>query len=269
MNYIYCYNNKINNHKYVGQTNNLKVRYSAHKSQAYNLNSKDYNCLFHQKIREYGLDNFDFYVLEQIDNQDQDYIDYREQFWIEELKSWCRYGTGYNQTTGGNSFRRTISIDDDSILEIKKLLKNTNISFQDIAIQFNTYRECISRINTGRYAFSEKEMYPIRVTREWKQIPQNIKEEIAELLINTKITYKEIAKKYSISEHTINKINLGQSNLKGDYLYPLRKANQHLTKEQEDKIFEMLSNNIKIKDIALEVGVHSSTVSKRKKKYNF
>ena len=27
MHYIYCYRNKINGHKYVGQTNNLGVRY--------------------------------------------------------------------------------------------------------------------------------------------------------------------------------------------------------------------------------------------------
>ena len=66
MNFIYCYENKLNHHKYVGQTNNLKVRYSAHKSQAFNPNSKDYNCLFHKKIRQYGLENFDFYCLEEI-----------------------------------------------------------------------------------------------------------------------------------------------------------------------------------------------------------
>ena len=84
MNYIYCYENKINHHRYIGQTNNLKVRYAAHKSQAYNPNSKDYNSLFHQKIRQYGLDNFNFYTLEEIDNNDSDYIDFREQFWIKE-----------------------------------------------------------------------------------------------------------------------------------------------------------------------------------------
>ena len=74
MHYIYCYENKINHHKYVGQTNNLKVRYSAHESQSGNPNSKDYNCLFHKKIREYGLSNFDFYVLEEIDSDDGDYV---------------------------------------------------------------------------------------------------------------------------------------------------------------------------------------------------
>ena len=98
MNYIYCFENKINGHKYIGQTNDLKVRYNAHKSQAYNSNSKDYDCLFHKKIREYGLENFDFYVLEEIDDsKDEDYIDFAESFWIDKLKSWCRYGKGYNQ----------------------------------------------------------------------------------------------------------------------------------------------------------------------------
>ena len=269
MNYIYCYRNKINDHKYIGQTNNLSVRYSAHKSQAYNPNSKDYNCLFHKKIREYGLENFEFYVLEEIEDKDSDYVDYREQFWIEEFKTWCRYNTGYNQTTGGRQFKKAIALDEDSIVKIKELLKTTDSTLQDIANQFNTYRECISRINTGRYSFSSDEIYPLRVTRDWKQVPQEVKEEIAGLLINTKITYKEIAQKYSISEHLINLINTGKSNLEGNYSYPLRKANQHLTKEQEDKILKMLKENKSITEIALEVGVNRSTVSRRKKKYKF
>lgn len=268
MNYIYCYKNKKNDHKYIGQTNNLKVRYSAHKNQSYNPNSKDYNSLFHQKIREYGLENFDFYVLEEINNENSDYIDYREQFWIEELNTWCRNRNGYNQTTGGHQFKRSIQLDNNSIIEIKYLLKNTEISFQELAEKFNTYRECISRINNGRYSFEEIENYPLRVTRDWKQIPQDIKKEIAELLINTKITYKEIAYKYSISEHSINKINLGQSNLEGNYTYPLRKANQHLTDEQEKQVYEMLKNNEKIIDIANKLGISRDTVSRRKKKYN-
>lgn len=269
MNYIYCYKNKINDHKYIGQTNNLSVRYSAHKSQAYNPNSKDYNCLFHKKIREYGLENFEFYVLEEIEDKDSDYVDYREQFWIEEFKTWCRYNTGYNQTTGGRQFKKAIALDEDSIVKIKELLKTTDSTLQDIANQFNTYRECISRINTGRYSFSSDEIYPLRVTRDWKQVPQEVKEEIADLLINTKITCKEIAQKYSISEHLISLINTGNSNLEGNYSYPLRKANQHLTKEQEDKILKMLKENKSITEIALEVGVNRSTVSRRKKKYKF
>ena len=269
INYIYCYENKINGHKYIGQTNNIKVRYSAHKSQAFNPNSKDYNCLFHKKIREYGLQNFDFYVLEEIIDKDDDYVDYREQFWIEKEQSWCRNGNGYNENSGGSQFKRNISITDEEIAEIKTLLKTTELSFQDIATKYNTYRECIARINNGRYGYDNNENYPIRVTRDWKQIPQSVKEEIADLLKNTKIPYKEIAKKYQISEHSINKINLGQSNLQGDYTYPLRKANQHLSKEQEQQIYDYLQEGKMIKEIATLVGVSKDTVSRRKKKYGF
>ena len=230
MHYIYCYRNKINGHKYIGQTNNLGVRYSAHKSQAYNPNSKDYNCLFHQKIREYGLDNFDFYTLEEIDCEDSDCNDYREQVWIQEEKSWCRKGKGYNQNSGGKQFKKNLSISDEQIVEIKSLLKNTNIPFTEIADKFSTYRECIARINTGRYAFDPLEAYPIRITREWREITQDIKVDIANALLNTKMTQKDIAKKYGVSVHLVANVNQGNSNLKGDYHYPLRKLRADATR---------------------------------------
>lgn len=222
MHYIYCFKNKINGHKYVGQTNNLGVRYSAHKSQAFNPNSKDYNCLFHQKIREYGLENFEFYVLEEIDSNDSDFIDYREQFWIQEENSWCRGGQGYNQTSGGTQYKKSLSISDETIVAIKHLLKTTDISFNEIATRFNTYRECIARINTGKYAFDVNEAYPLRMTREWHQIQNDVKIDIANALLNTKMTQKDIAKKYQVSVHLVANINQGNSNLQGDYVYPLR-----------------------------------------------
>ena len=51
MNYIYCYTNKINGHKYVGKTNNLERRKREHRSNANNPLSKEYNYLFHRKLR--------------------------------------------------------------------------------------------------------------------------------------------------------------------------------------------------------------------------
>ena len=230
MHYIYCYKNKINGHKYIGQTNNLKVRYSAHKSQAYNPNSKDYNCLFHQKIREYGLENFEFYVLEEIDKEDNEYVNEREQYWIQKENSLCRYGQGYNQNTGGVQYKKSLSLNDEDILQIKNLLKTTNISFTEIAEKFYTYRECIARINTGIYAFDNNENYPLRVTREWKEVAQDIKVKIADELINSNISQKELAKKYGVSTHLIANINQGNSNLQGNYTYPLRKLRKDATR---------------------------------------
>lgn len=269
MNYIYCYENKINHHKYIGQTNNLKVRYSAHKSQSFNPNSKDYFCLFHKKIREYGLENFDFYVLEEIVDKDQDYVDFRERFWIEQLKTWCRYGQGYNENSGGQRYKKSLPLTDEEGLEIKRLLKETETSITDIAKQYNTYRDCISYINKGIYFYDENEFYPLRVTRNWREVPQEIKEQIALEILNSKTALKDIAKKYLISEHLINQINNGESNLKGEYNYPLRKTNKKLTQSQEDFIYQKLCEGAKCCDIANDLGVSRGTIEKRKKKYGF
>ncbi len=73
---IYCLTNKINNKKYVGQTNNLKRRMNEHKSTSFNPKSCSYNDLIHKKIREYGWDNFSIEVLE--DNIPPELINIRE-----------------------------------------------------------------------------------------------------------------------------------------------------------------------------------------------
>lgn len=49
MYYIYCYINKINNHKYVGQTNNYERRIREHRSCAFNKKASSYNDLIHKK----------------------------------------------------------------------------------------------------------------------------------------------------------------------------------------------------------------------------
>lgn len=267
MNFIYCYENKLNHHKYVGQTTNLKVRYSAHKSQAFNPNSKDYNCLFHKKIRQYGLENFDFYCLEEINSNDQEYIDSRESYWIKLLNSWCRYGEGYNETTGGKQFKKNLSISDEQLEEIKSLIKNSDLEFAKIAEKFNIYRDFISRINIGRYGFNEKETYPLRVTRDWREVPQEVKLQIAREILETSIPLQEIANRYKVSKHLVQQINSGESNLESDLVFPLRKTNKRLTSEQEDIILQGIINNEKTRVISEKAGVSMSAVQIRRKKY--
>lgn len=80
MYYIYCYENKINDHNYVGQTNNYNRRINEHRSCAFNKNASSYNDLIHKKIRQYGEDNFNIYLLEQGTSNDQNYINSREQY---------------------------------------------------------------------------------------------------------------------------------------------------------------------------------------------
>jgi len=49
--YIY----KIKNVNYIGSTNDIKRRCWGHKSSCWNENSKDYNCLVYQYIREKNI----------------------------------------------------------------------------------------------------------------------------------------------------------------------------------------------------------------------
>lgn len=63
MGIIYCYTNKINGKKYIGQTINPQLRYNAHKSNYKNPNHKEYNSLIHKAFRKYGFDNFIYEVL--------------------------------------------------------------------------------------------------------------------------------------------------------------------------------------------------------------
>ena len=267
MNFIYCYENKINHHKYVGQTNNLAVRYSAHESASWNPNSKDYNCLFHKKIRQYGLNNFTFYCLEEIDSNDQEYIDSRESFWIKELNSWCSYGEGYKENTGEKKIKKNLSLSDEEINKIKDLIKTTDLEFTKIANMFNTYRDFVSRVNLGRYSFDPNEDYPLRITRSWREVPQEIKMRIAQEILSSNARFEDIAKKYQVSRHLVQQINSGESNLVCDLIFPLRKTNKRLTKEQEDIVKQGLLNGEKTKVIAERAGVSKDVVQRRREKY--
>ena len=86
MYYIYCYTNKINNHKYVGQTNNFARRVRQHRSASFNQKASSYNDLFHKKMREYGEENFTVEVLEKGYKDNYEYVNERQQYWIEQMQ---------------------------------------------------------------------------------------------------------------------------------------------------------------------------------------
>ena len=65
-NCIYCYTNKVNGKKYVGQAVDFERRHKQHINQAYNENQKyDYNVPFHRAIRRHGIENFEIEILKE------------------------------------------------------------------------------------------------------------------------------------------------------------------------------------------------------------
>lgn len=97
---IYKYQNKLNGHIYIGKSVDIKRRQYGHKSSAYNKKSNDYNSQFHQAIRKYGLENFDFEIVAELspDEYTPELLNELEKFFI---KYYNSYKNGYNASEGG------------------------------------------------------------------------------------------------------------------------------------------------------------------------
>ena len=99
-NCIYCYTNKVNGKKYVGQAVDFNRRFYTHLNSSYNENRRTYNVPFHCAIRKYGIENFEIEILEE--NLKEEELGYYEQYYIYELNTLCKNGKGYNIALGGN-----------------------------------------------------------------------------------------------------------------------------------------------------------------------
>lgn len=111
---IYVIKNLINNKQYVGQTVDVEKRWKEHK-----LNAKrgtDTTIYLYNAMKEYGIDNFEFRVIEE--NIRLDEINDKEEYWIKELDTLRP--NGYNLTLGGEGTKGYIMSDDTKHLISKK-----------------------------------------------------------------------------------------------------------------------------------------------------
>lgn len=234
MNYIYCYTNLNNQHKYVGQTNNLKRRIREHRSCAFNPKASSYNDLIHQKIREYGEDGFRVDILEVLYTDNQEEVDERERYWINKLNTFRGNGQGYNSDFGGGRKNSSI-LSQAEIQEIKTAIKD-GTSFYDIEKKYNISPAFISSINHGVYFFDDKETYPL--FKYYKDDEEY--DELIDLLLNSPLSLADIAKQLGIGYSTVKKINAGTLR-KGLYpTYPIRAKTAN--ELRADKIKDLLLN---------------------------
>lgn len=88
--YIYKATNKINGKSYIGQTTNYKNRIWQHR-RCYEKE----DCKFHDAIKEFGFDNFEWEVIETCERKEE--ADNLERKYIELFDS---YRNGYNENKG-------------------------------------------------------------------------------------------------------------------------------------------------------------------------
>ena len=86
---IYKVTNKINGKVYIGQSVDIGRRWREH------MTAKD-DIYFHKAIQKYGVENFEWEVIEQCKKKD---LDEKEIYWIEYYDS---FNKGYNRTKGGD-----------------------------------------------------------------------------------------------------------------------------------------------------------------------
>ena len=222
--YIYCYVNKINGKKYIGQTNNLERRKKQHIQDSIHCfqgHEISYELPFHRAIRKYGIDNFEYSILEVIDTEDWDEVNKLESKYIK--KENTIVPNGYNLQCNGmaNQGKNKSCLSNDQIQEIIKALKNGEY-IPNIAEKYQLSRSYISDINNGRCLRQENEKYPLQQNR----ITNDEYLQIIDLLKNTKYSIREIARYTNRNRDTIEKINKGyqkiiQALYKGDF--PIRK----------------------------------------------
>lgn len=99
MGLIYLAKNKTNGHMYIGKTSHsLEIRKQGH---LYDATVRGRNTIFCNAIRKYGIDGFDWFVLE--DNILEEELNNKEKYYIAKYNTYLDK-QHYNMTEGGDGF---------------------------------------------------------------------------------------------------------------------------------------------------------------------
>lgn len=256
--HIYKITNKINGKIYIGQSINPKNRFNAHmkKQSSSKSISKD--------VDKYGSDNF---LLEIIEENVKDFKE-SEKYWIKYYKD-NGYDM-YNVTKGGEepptfygeSHPHSI-YSDKQLLEVIRLLKETNYNAIKIGYITNTNRDFVNKINVGKRPI-DGVIYPIRTESHFDKIAKLIINDLK----NTNIRQREIAKKYGVARSMVTMINIGENRHDANLEYPIRKERvTSITQEEKCEIIYKLKNGMPRTD-AIEKYGHSGFINKINSKIN-
>lgn len=260
---IYKYTNLINGKVYIGQTKQaLEQRDYKHLSQ---LNDNTY---FHRALVKYGRENFSLEIIE--DNIPLKKLDEKEKYYIDYFDSYYVTGKGYNLTQGGQwgSSHQKLTLSDAK--EIKNLiLCNKNLTFQKIADKFGVTIYAISDINRGKTFYDKNLTYPLRPAPTKSIIDEDKLSLILDMILNTNMSYKEIALATDVNEYTVGEISRGTSSwCPPDLTYPLRKpvqSNTYQNKINQEQVkeicYKLCFTNIPIEEISKEYNIAKNTVS--------
>lgn len=117
MGYIYKITNQVNGKMYIGKTEYLDPlkRWKRH-LEDYKKQKIGHRPLYYA-MRKYGIENFEFQVIDQTDNSDV--LCELEQHYIKEYRTYINFedSNGYNATLGGDG-KSYIKLDEEAVIKI-------------------------------------------------------------------------------------------------------------------------------------------------------
>lgn len=153
---IYKITNTVNEKCYIGQSIDIKKRWAKHKREAFAASCKHYHYPLYQDIREYGIENFEFEVLEECDAVK---LNNRESYYIKQYDS---LNNGYNQTEGGGGQLHYNELTEDVVLTIIQELKTSCLKNPEIGKKLGVSENLVQDINLGNLYRKNNEQYPLR-----------------------------------------------------------------------------------------------------------
>ena len=265
---IYIIKNTVNDKVYIGQSKDAANRWKFHKTAANTGHYKGRNVLY-RAMRDIGIDKFYYEILEkQIPNYNE-----REIYWIDKYNSIAP--NGYNILPGGEQYPNLSGIknsgaavqDQETLDAIIFDLRHSNDRLTELALKYNVPINTIHCINSGATYFNQDIEYPIRKKKIPVKLTDNNVSEIIGLLLGRSLSIMDIAKKYSVSEETINCINVGQThkNVCANIKRPFRKGSspkpRALTNQQVDEIIDLLlHSSLSYREIGRRFGVEHSII---------
>ena len=216
MGIIYCYTNKINGKKYVGQTINPEQRYNAHKSNYQNRNHTEYNSLIHKACRKYGFNNFTYEVLVKgID--DINVLNELEIYYIKKFN--CQTPNGYNVEAGGKNCAKPKTLEhrkkeiwgqakltEEEVIELRKAYRDKKSPTEIYNKKYKNRLHYNSFLNIWvgkRYGLIMPEVF--QNGRHTKLTAETVKQ-IRKDREQTNLSYDKLAEKYGVSKGTISDI---------------------------------------------------------------
>lgn len=162
---VYKITNTITNECYIGASKNIQNRKYDHRTNYLNPNRKDYNTLIYQAMRKYGIENFNFEILEKCDISE---LNDKERYYVK------IYSPSYNITPGGKGGHVNKP---DKLNEIIEDLKENELTMKEISKKYGYCFDTIKNINIGETWRKEELVYPLRTSNP-KIISRRMKSKI-------------------------------------------------------------------------------------------